>query len=348
LSWRGKLALLREPFCARAAADKDESVADFFRRRIGPEATRVFIDALVTGIHGGDAELLSMRSAFPRVWQMEQEAGSIIRGFRRAARQRKREALARGERKAPPQRMWSFEEGMGQLPEALGKKLGPALQCNTPVERLERDAEGYRLKFGNGSSANADAVVLACPSWRQAELLNDIDRELAGELAGIAYTPIVVVVLGYRMQDVPTAPDGFGFIAPQAQQRDLLGVQWCSSIFPGRAPPGFVLWRALCGGWNRREMIDWPDERIAQSVRQELRLAMGVEAAPVLQQFIRWPRAIPQYFVGHHERVARIEALAAKHPGLTVTGNALHGVAINDCTEQAVLIAERLVNDLSA
>ena len=137
-------------------------------------------------------------------------------------------------------------------------------------------------------------------------------------------------------------PDGFGYIAPQNTRRDVLGVQWCSSIFPERAPDGMVLWRALCGGWHRAEILDWPDERLVEAVRAELRLAMGVTSAPAFVHIVRWPAAIPQYHVGHLDRVRRIEARVAALPGLFVGGNAYHGVAMNDCTEQAVILADRI------
>jgi oxygen-dependent protoporphyrinogen oxidase len=134
--------------------------------------------------------------------------------------------------------------------------------------------------------------------------------------------------------------DGFGFIAPQRLKRDLLGVQWCSSIYPQRAPDGAVLLRALCGGWQRGEMLDWDDDRVAQAVRDELRLALGITLAPIFQKIIRWPRAIPQYHLGHLERVADIDRQLARHPGLFLGGNAYRGVALNDCTEQGDILAD--------
>jgi oxygen-dependent protoporphyrinogen oxidase len=123
-------------------------------------------------------------------------------------------------------------------------------------------------------------------------------------------------------------------------------VQWCSDIFPERAPNGHVLWRALCGGWNRPEVVDWDDDRLTAAVLEELRLAQGVTAVPVFREVVRWPLAIPQYLLGHPARVARVEALATRHPGLTLGGNAWKGVALNDCTEQAELLAERIAAGL--
>jgi oxygen-dependent protoporphyrinogen oxidase len=122
----------------------------------------------------------------------------------------------------------------------------------------------------------------------------------------------------------------------------VLGVQWCSSIFAGRAPEGHVLLRAMCGGWHRAEMVGWDDGRLLGAVRGELRMALGVTAAPVFHRIARWERAIPQYHLGHLERVAWIEGRARRHPGLVLAGNCYHGVALNDCVEQAGLLAKAI------
>src|SRR5262249_34686655 len=149
-----------------------------------------------------------------------------------------------------------------------------------------------------------------------AAILADLDAELAERIGGIAYNRVTVVALGYRQSDVPISLEGFGYIAPQRTQRDVLGVQWCSSIFPERAPAGLVLLRAMCGGWHRPETAAWDDERLLAAVRGELALAMGVRLPPVFHHVVRWERAIPQYHLGHLERVAWIEQRAARHPGL--------------------------------
>jgi oxygen-dependent protoporphyrinogen oxidase len=171
---------------------------------------------------------------------------------------------------------------------------------------------------------------------------------LADQIAAIPYSAVAVVAMGYRQNDVPISLAGFGYIAPQRTRRDLLGIQWCSSILPQRAPDGMVLLRALCGGWHRPEIVGWDDGRLLAAVRAELRHAMGIEAAPVMQHIVRWNHAIPQYHVGHLERVAAIESRAAIYPGLFVTGNAYHGVAMNDCTEQGGIVARRVAQYLLA
>ena len=342
LSWRGKLSLLMEKHRKRPAdLPSDESIAAFARRRAGREVADVLADAVVTGIHAGDPELLSLNAAFPRLAQFEREHGSVMRGFTAAGRQRRKEAAARGE-EPQPQRLWSFREGLQVLIDSLRDRLIDCVVTGVGVRRIERTDRGW-LVHGDGKDTwPADAVVLTAHAHEQATMVADYDPPLAEEMRAIPYNRVTVVAVGYQEADVPRKFDGFGFIAPQNTRRDVLGVQWCSSIFPERAPPGMVLWRALCGGWHRGEMLVWPDERLVDAVRNELRLAQGVTAAPTFVQVVRWPSAIPQYVLGHVDRVRRIEERVARHRGLFVGGNAYHGVAMNDCTEQAVVLAERV------
>jgi protoporphyrinogen/coproporphyrinogen III oxidase len=347
LSMRGKLSILMEPFRRRRLEDSDESVAAFARRRMGREAQEIFMDALVTGIHAGDPELLSVRAAFPRLSLFEKQFGSVLKGFLNSAKQRKQEAIQRGDTPAPT-RMWSFREGLGVLVDALRKQLGDRVRSGFPVRRVEKPNTDWQIYAENNSTQSADAVVLTCPAYAQAELLESADTDLAKMLQEITYNKIAVVALGYREQDVAKNLDGFGYIAPQRTGRDILGVQWCSSIFPDRAPPGMVLWRVLCGGIKRADMCDLSDTELVRRVHAEMKLAQGVKAEPVFTEIVRWPNAIPQYNLGHSTRVTNIEKQVARHRGLFVTGNAFHGVAMNDVVEQAGLIAQRLSDFLPA
>jgi oxygen-dependent protoporphyrinogen oxidase len=339
LSWRGKLGLVLERFRRKQVSGVDESIDAFARRRAGPEAADLLADALVTGIHAGDPKLLSIRATFPRIAALEREHGSVLKGLARAARQRRAQAKARGEEYQRPGKMWSFREGLRLLIETLQERLARTPLYGVDVRRVARgsgDGPPTWVVSADGRDRwTADVVVLACPAYRQSALLADLDQDLAEQIAGIAYNRVAVIALGYRREDIPGALNGFGFIAPQRLRRDVLGVQWCSSIFPDRAGPGRVLLRAMCGGWHRAEVAGWEDARLLEAVRSELHLAMGIRAAPCFTRIVRWDRAIPQYHLGHLEHVAGIEARAARHPGLFLTGNAYHGVALNDCTERA-------------
>jgi oxygen-dependent protoporphyrinogen oxidase len=228
------------------------------------------------------------------------------------------------------------------LVETLRQRLRGPVHTGVQVRGVQRRPEGWQVLGEGQESWSADAVALTCAAWRQAELLAGVDDELAAQVGAIPYNRVAVVALGYPAGSVPHRLDGFGYLSPQRERRDVLGLQWCSSIFPGRAPAGQVLLRALCGGWNRPEIVDWPDDRLLAAVQAELGRVLRIRAAPALQQIVRWERAIPQYHVGHLDRVAWIEDRLAAHPGLHLGGNAYRGVAINDCIEQAGRLAERV------
>jgi oxygen-dependent protoporphyrinogen oxidase len=347
LSWRGKLDLLAERFRPPRRDTGDESIDAFARRRAGRETAEVFADALVTGIYAGDPALLSVRATFPRVVELEERHGSVLKGVGATARQRRREAQAQGKPYQRPGRLWSFRGGLRLLVEALRDRLRRPPLLGVSVRRVERGERGWDVLSPGQERRTADAVVLACPAYEQAAVLADLDAELAERIAGIAYNRVTVVGLGYRAADVPVPLDGFGYLAPQRLRRDLLGVQWCSSTYPDRAPPGTVLLRAMCGGWHRPDIASWDDARLLEAVRAELRLALGVSAPPLLHHIVRWDRAIPQYHLGHLERVASIQERASRHPGLFLAGNAYHGVALNDCTEQGGRVAAQVGGFLS-
>lgn len=340
LSLGGKWKLFTEPFRRKHSSGREESIAEFVTRRAGKQAAEIFADALVTGIHGGDPHQLSVAAAFPRLPKFEAEAGSIIKGFMRSAKQRRKDAEARGEPPPGPMRMWSFREGLQVMTDVLVSTLGDSLHTGVSAKNLQRNPDAtWRVAAEDGRGWIAEAVVLASPAPQQAALLSELDAPLAEQIAAIPYNRIAVVALGYRKTDCPKPADGFGYIAPQNTRRDVLGVQWCSSIYPGRAPEGCVMWRALCGGVHRGEMLDWPDEQLLRTVHAEMKLAMGVTGEPVFSRIIRWHAAIPQYVIGHLDRVARVEQLAAKHPGLFLTGNAYRGIAMGDCVEQSAAIS---------
>jgi oxygen-dependent protoporphyrinogen oxidase len=332
-SWRAKFNVLTERFRPPRLDAADESIDAFARRRAGDEIADTLADAFVTGIHAGDPALLSVRAAFPRLAAMEREHGSVTKGL----------GAGRGRRRAA---MWSFQEGLSLLIDALREGLRAPPVVGAAARSVHRlPAGGWEVRAEGRDAWRADAVALTCPAPQQAALLAEEDAELAAGIDGIAYNRVAVVAMGFRTADVPMSLEGFGYLSPQRERRDVLGVQWCSSIFPGRAPTGMALMRALCGGWNRPEIVDWDDDRLLTAVRAELRLAMGIHAAPVFHEIVRWNRAIPQYHLGHLERVAWIEERAARHSGLFLGGNAYRGVALNDCVEQAGALAERLARE---
>ena len=238
LSLRGKLNLLAERFRPPRRDDADESIDAFVRRRAGAEVAETLADAFVTGIYAGDPKLLSVGAAFPRLVRMEREHGSVRNGFVAAARKRKAEAAGRAGR------MWSFREGLSLLIETLHGRLRTPPVVGIAVRSVRRSGKGkWEIRAEGRDAWTADAVALTCPAYQQAALLADEDAELALMIDAVPYNRVAVVALGYRQGDMPMSLEGFGYLSPQRERRDVLGVQWCSSIFPDRSPDGAVLLR---------------------------------------------------------------------------------------------------------
>ncbi len=285
LSWRGKLRIAGEVWAA-ARPDGDETIHGFASRRIGREAADILIDAMVSGVFGGDARQLSLRACFPKMWEMETEHGGLFRAL--IARRRARRAPG-GPIGSPMGRLTSFREGTVEIIDALARRLDGALRLGTPVGQITR-GDRYRVQpAGGGDAIDADAVVLAGGAASSAEIVASLDGDLAGDLAGIASAPLVVVCLGFDEALLPRPLDGFGFLVPRGEGQRVLGVLWDSSIYPGRAPEGAVLVRAMLGGGHDPSAIDLSDDELVASVRRSLSDTMGIEAAPAIRASVQAP-----------------------------------------------------------
>jgi len=344
LSLPGKLRMLLDLVIPTRRDDADESVGAFVRRRLGGQAFENLAEPLVSGIYSGDADQLSVLSTMPRLRQVEREHGGIIRG---AIAQRRAGAPAG----APGPRLTPFVSlagGMGQLVEAMGEALGGSdVRLGDAVMALTPDGSGYRLDLASGDQLAVDGVVLATPAPVSAALLAPLAPELAAELRAIPYGSSVSVSLGYPAGALPVNA-GRGFVVPRAEGRAIRAVTWSSEKFDGRAPTGKALLRVVLG----RPGEDWwreaSDDAVVGRVRAELRDILGIDAEPALARVYRWIDAMPQYVVGHAERVRRIDHLAGTLPGLALTGSALRGVGIPDNISAGQAAAEALVARLAA
>lgn len=342
LPWRAKLRLLREPWVRGQAAEPDESVASFARRRIGPIAAEVLVDSMQTGIYAGDFESLSVRSCFPRVVEVEQQYGSLIRGMMQLARERK----SQGEPlpgAGPSGHLTSFRGGMQVLIDAMAGRLGEAVRLGAPVRRVGLQDGRLGIELENGELLRPQAVVLACPAHAAARITAELDAALSAELAAIPYPPMAVVCLGYPIAQLRRPLDGFGFLAPRSAGLRMLGALWASATFPDNAPQGQVLIRAMLGGARDTRVLELDDDQLVRLTAEELERAQGAAGPPSLARVFRHPLAIPQYLVGHQDRLSRIEARAAQVPGLFLTGNAYRGIGVNDCARLARPVAEAVL-----
>jgi oxygen-dependent protoporphyrinogen oxidase len=344
------LRALREPWVERRdPAIGDESVWDFARRRLGAQAADRLVAPMVLGVFAGDARRLSLRSAFPRLAELEAEHGSLVRGM--LARSRRIETDPKAGDGAPvgpagPGRLTSFRGGLETLPRALAR--GPAqVRCGIAVESVDRDQAGLVLSFP-GETLQADAVVLAAEAASSSRLVAGSAPRLAAELAAIDCPPIAVVALAFDAAAARRVPRGFGVLVPRGEGRRVLGVLWDSHMFPGRSPEGTLLVRAMLGGAVDREAGLADEADLLAWTRDDLRQLLGIEAPPVFTRVVRWERAIPQYELGHAERVRRIEAEVARQPGLFLAGTALHGVAFGKAAAAGLAAGEAAADYLSS
>ena len=341
LSWRAKLRIAFEPFARRRPEDVDETIHAFASRRIGREPADVMIDSIVSGVFGGNARELSLRACFPKMWQMETDHGGLFRALFAKMRERRR---SRGPIGAPAGRLTSFKGGCEDLIRGLADKLGPTLRTSAPVSAVRTTSGGFDVSLESGESVEADAVVLAGPTSASSRIVSAFDGELANLLGEIASAPIVVVCLGYEESRLRRPLDGFGFLVPRGEGPRLLGVLWDSSIYPGRAPEGRVLMRAMIGGAHDPAAVDLDDETLLATVRADLRTMMDLDLAPSFTKIFRHRLGIPQYTVGHRDKLKQIDAALERHPGLYVAGNGYRGIAINSCVAEAGPIAARLLD----
>jgi protoporphyrinogen/coproporphyrinogen III oxidase len=356
LSPFGRARVLAEPLVGKPPRH-DESILGFAERHIGREAAQVLVGSMVSGIFAGDASQLSLRSAFPKMHEMETQYRSLFRAMLAKRRERRNEnGLG-----APAGTLTSFAGGMEDLVRTAAATLGNAVRTGCRVSELQvrrgyNDPLRPRLVGARGFSlgcgtrlVEADAIVLAGPAHETAELVRDCSPVAAGLLAGIHTAPLAVVCLGYDQAALAAERgplDGFGFLVPRGEGPRILGALWETSIYPARAPLGKALLRIMIGGATDLSAVELSDGDLLSTVREDLRTTMGLRLEPEFVHIIRHWRGIPQYTIGHQGRLDRIESALSAHRGLFLAGNSYRGVSINACIEDARRIAGNVADHL--
>jgi protoporphyrinogen/coproporphyrinogen III oxidase len=344
-TWPGKLRMALDLLLPRGALRSDESLGAFVTRRLGREALERVAQPLVGGIYTADPDDLSLAATMPRFLEMERTQRSII--WAMWSQQRRTPVGARATSGARWSLFVSVDDGMQGLVDALAQRLPDGVvHRGDAVVSLHRE-RCWNLTTAGGQSVDADAVILATPAHQSARFVAGFDTVLAEELRGVPYASSATVSLAYRMEQMPRPLDGFGFVVPLAEARSIVACTYSSVKYPGRAPEGSVLLRAFVGGALQQHLFDQDDAAMAASVRRELRELLGITGEPVLTRIHRHPQAMPQYRVGHLDRMARIDARVAEHPGLALAGNAYRGVGIPDCIHSGELAAEAVADSLT-
>jgi len=342
VSWPGKLRIAMETLVPKASKD-EETLKEFAIRRLGKEAFEKLIDPMASGVFAGNPEKMSVNSCFPRIKEIESEYRSLILGLIKLQIAAKKAGTKDKPQAAPAGKLTSFYNGMSELSDAIAAKLGSRLQLSTSVESLNRDGNHYTLHLSNGTEQEAERIILAAPAFAQANILQNLAPDIAQILTDLYYPPLAVCCFGYPQHKIKHDLNGFGFLVPSRERKKILGTLWDVSIFPNRAPEGHVLLRTMVGGARAADYAVEDPEQLSDMVQAELADIMGVDATPDFIKTYRHDKSIPQYTLGHAQRLATIDQLLKQHPNLILTGNAYRGVALNDCVINAYRIAETLI-----
>ncbi|MBX7256758.1 MAG: protoporphyrinogen oxidase [Candidatus Hydrogenedentes bacterium] len=338
LSPAGRARLFCEPFIKQRTSDEPETIWNFAARRIGAEAADTLVSAMVLGVFGGDAKQLSLAHCFPRMAAMEREFGTLFKALM-AKRRQSSGASPMG----PGGVLTTFQQGIGRLPEYAAQSMRAQIVAEARVSSLTRDNGVFRIRTDRDDCVEAEKVVMAIPAYEAAKAVQNLVPAAAKELARIAYADIAVLCTAYRREQVGHSLDGFGFLVPPSQGKQVLGCLWTSSIFPHQAPNGMVLLRTMVGGYANPAPVKWSDSELLALLDREIHPLLDVHGSPEFVRIFRHIRGIPQYLLHHGESLAAVEAAERECPGLVFAGNAFRGVGLNDC----VVSAHRAVDLLS-
>lgn len=341
LSVKGKLRLAMEMFVDQKADDADETVANFARRRLGAEALDYMIGPMVSGIFAGDPEKMSLKSCFPVIYNLEKDYGGLIKAL---IKKRKKSSNASG----PGGVLTSYKGGLLTAITDLTNKCktqGGQIELNTEVLTVEKINGQFATQTSKGLF-NFDKLIVMSPAYAAADFLEPLDNQLSKQLAKIPYSPIFVGGLGFAAADVKDELDGFGFLIPANEQKQILGALYTSSIFPERANGDVKLLRVLVGGDRNHWIMDKSESELVQIALESTKDVVAHNMSP--KEVIQWKiaKAIPQYRLGHSEIVAAVEGACEEIGDIYIGGNILYGVGINDCTRTSRMIVDKIIAEL--
>lgn len=343
-STSAKLNLLKEPFIPAWKNAYEETLSDFVKRRLGQEFLDYAINPFVAGVYAGRPDNLSVRHAFPRLYEVEQEYGSLILGQILGARKRrKREDVPKTE-----SRLFSFDRGTGVLTEELGKKLGERLKTEHPVISVSEGDDQWKLTYryhNKEEQTQFDRIVLTAPVHRFDDIEFHLDGTFPKEtLKRIWYPPVTSMVLGFHRDQIHHPLDGFGMLVPAIEPFKILGTLFSSTLFPGRAPQNHVTLTTFVGGARYPKLAQKPKEEIKSIVLRDLGSLLGVDGSPVFEHTAQWEKAIPQYDLNYGTCKDVMDDMEHQHPGFYFAGNYRGGISVSDCITNAQSLAQRIHN----
>jgi len=339
-STKAKLRLFVEPFVRKSKEGYYQSLAEFATRRLGREFLDYVINPIAAEIYAGNPESLSVKSAFPKLYALEEKYGGLIFGTIKSIKEKKHHA----EKSKQSARMFSFKDGMIVLPKTFAKYIGDHLMLSTEVTKIEKHDEGYTLNCihkGENISISADVIISTLPAFNAADLFGNFDEGLKNHLLDIYYPPVLVLYLVYKKQDIQRPLDGFGFLIPSKEKKSFLGAIWNSVIFPNRSSHDTASFTLFAGGARDPEIFSLDKEILFMKVRGEFETLMKISGEPVFLFYKFWPKTIPQYNIGYVEHENYFDQFEKKFPGIILSGNYRGGISIGDCIKNSELVTEK-------
>jgi oxygen-dependent protoporphyrinogen oxidase len=331
-SLMARLRLLKEPF-VRTKSPENESVAEFFERRLGREIVDKAADPFIAGIYAGNPENLSVKAAFPRLYELEKEYGSLLIGSLRSKAEK-------ADKDFP--RTFSFRNGVQTLTDKLAESLGESLRTNTEVTKIEKLSDNkWRVQTDSGEDV-FDALIISTPAESAAKLIKNLDEHLSEQLTQIYYPPIAMVFFGVKKETLGKNLDGFGFLVPSSERRRILGTIWNSAVFENRAPDGYHLLTNFVGGARNAELFEKSDEELFEIVFEELKDILGLREKPEFTHIKRWRKAIPQYLLGYERVENGIEQFERNNKEIYFCSNFYKGISVGDCVKNAYKTAAEI------
>lgn len=336
-SLKARLRLLKEPLIKSKSPD-GESVAQFFERRLGREIVEKAADPFIAGIYAGNPENLSVKAAFPRLYELERDYGSLLVGSLRSKAEQ-------ADKNFP--RTFSFANGVQTLTDKLAEKLDESAEVNAAITSIEKTANGkWLVKSGAGESV-FDVLILSTSADAAANLIENFDIGLSEQLKKIYYPPVAMVFFGIRRETIGRDLDGFGFLVPSSERRRILGTIWNSAVFGNRAPENYHLTTTFVGGARNQEIYEKSDEEIFETVYDELKSVLNLRAKPEFMHLKRWRKAIPQYNLSYETIENGIQTFENKNSGIKFCSNFYRGISVGDCVKNAYRTVDKIEDFLT-
>jgi len=345
-STKAKFRVIAEPFIGKSNDGYYQSIAQFVKRRLGQEFLDYAIDPFVSGVFAGDPEKLSVKSAFPKLYRLEEIYGGLVKGMIKGARERKK----RAEQSKQNAKMFSFKSGMQSFPKAIEQKMNNKIYFNCSVTNVKRNDFGWIIEYqkdNNTFDMNSDIVISTLPVDSAATVFYNLDKEFQKHSSEIYYPPVMVLYLGFKKKDIGQTLDGFGFLIPSKEKRSFLGAIWSSIIFPNRCDENMAAFTLFIGGARAPHLFEIEKEKLFNQVLHEFKSIMKIIADPIFIKERFWTKAIPQYNIGYIEHEDYFDKFEKNNPGIFISGNFRGGISVGDCVKNSEVVFHKIKNFVS-